>query len=76
MNNFLSKYAGYNVSHSNSYMATAFAVVATGLLVGGYEVTQTVNDTEMPAAVAYPNAVTQTGTAGRMETLVVTAKRV
>ena len=75
MNNFLSKYAGYNVSHSNSYMATAFAVVATGL-VGSYEVTQTVNDTEMPAAVAYPNAVTQTGTVATMETIVVTAKRV
>mgnify|MGYP000055249516 CR=1 FL=1 len=76
MNNFLSKYAGYNVSHSNSYMATAFAVVATGLLVGGYEVTQTVNDTEMSTAVAYPNAITQAGTVMRMETIVVTAKRV
>ena len=76
MNNFLSKYAGYNVSHSNSYMATAFAVVATGLLVGGYEVTQTVNDTEMSTAVAYPNAIAQAGTVVRMETIVVTAKRV
>ena len=40
MKNFLSKYNGYNVSHSNSYVATAFAVVVTSLLVGGYEVSQ------------------------------------
>ncbi|MCY7388557.1 MAG: hypothetical protein LH481_10915 [Burkholderiales bacterium] len=76
MKNFLSKYAGYNVSHSNSYVATAFAVVVTSLLVGGYEVTQTVNDTEVSAAVAHPEAVTQSGAVARMETIVVTAKRV
>ena len=76
MKNFLSKYAGYNVSHSNSYVATAFAVVVTSLLVGGYGVTQTFNDTEMSAAVAYPNAIAQAGTVMRMETIVVTAKRV
>ena len=76
MKNVLSKYAGYNVSHSNSYVATAFAVVVTSLLVGGYEVTQTINDTEVTAAVALPESVTQAGAVVRMETIVVTAKRV
>ena len=76
MKNFLSKYAGYNVSHSNSYAATAFAVVVTSLLVGGYGVTQTVNDTEMSTAVAHPNVITHAATVVRMEAIVVTAKRV
>ena len=78
MKNFLSKYTGYNVSHSNSYVATAFAVVVTSLLVGGYEVTQSANDAEAAAAnvaVAHSQAVTQSGTVARMETIVVTAKR-
>ena len=76
MKNFFRKFAGYNVSHSNSYVATAFAVVVTSLLVGGYEVTQTVNDAEVSAAVAHPEAATQSGAVARMETIVVTAKRV
>ena len=75
MKNFLSKYAGYNVSHSNSYVATAFAVVMTSLLVGGYEVTQNVNDTEAAVAMLRSGAVTQVGAVARMETIVVTAKR-
>lgn len=69
MKNFLSKYAGYNVSHSNSYVATAFAVVVTSLLVGGYEVTQTVHDGVVMSAVTQPETVV------RLETMVVTAKR-
>ena len=76
MKNFMSKYAGYNVSHSNSYVATAFAVVMTSLLVGGYEVTQNVNDTEVAVAMLRPEAVTQAGAVVRMETIVVTEKRV
>jgi hypothetical protein len=69
MKNFLSKYAGYNVSHSNSYVATAFAVVVTTLLVGGYEVTQTVHDGVAMSTVTQPETVV------RLETMVVTAKR-
>ena len=50
--------------------STAFAVVVTGLLVGGYEVTQSVNEAEVAAAVvAQPEAV------ARLDTIVVTAKR-
>ena len=71
MKNFLRNYAGYNLSHSNSYVATAFAVIMTTLIVSGYEVTQSLHDTEaavastgpLPAAIA------------RLETIVVTAKR-
>ena len=70
MKNFFSEYTGYNVSHSNSYIATAFAVVVTGLLVGGYEVTQSVNEAEIAAAVvAQPEAI------ARLDAIVVTAKR-
>ena len=75
MKNFLSKYAGYNVSHSNSYVATAFAVVVTSLLVGGYEVTQNVSDTEVAVTTLRPEAVKQVGAVARMETIIVTAKR-
>lgn len=75
MKNFLSKYTGYNVSHSNSYVATAFAVVVTSLLVGGYEVTQSANDVEAAAAVAHSQAASQSGAVARMETIVVTARR-
>ena len=70
MKNFFSKHTGYNVSHSNSYIATAFAVVVTGLLVGGYEVTQSVNEAEVAAAV-----VAQPVANARLDTIVVTAKR-
>jgi hypothetical protein len=69
MKNFFSKYTGYNVSHSNSYIATAFAVVVTSLLVGGYEVTQSVNEAEFVAAT------TQHAEVARLDTIVVTAKR-
>ena len=71
MKNFLSKYAGYNVSHSNSVVATAFAVVVTSLLVGGYEVSQSATEATHAAVVAAPHhdAIV------RMETIVVTAKR-
>ena len=71
MKYFLRKYTGYQVSHSNSYAATAFAVVVTGFLVGGYEVTQTFTDPEHEVAVsvAHPAAI------ARMETIVVTARR-
>ena len=71
----MSKYAGYNVSHSNSYVATAFAVVVTSVLVGGYEVTQNVSDTEVAVTTLRPEAVKQVGAVARMETIIVTAKR-
>ena len=71
MKNFFGKYAGYNVSHSNSYIATAFAVVMTSLLVGGYEVTQAGSEAEIALAVS----ATQPLAIARMETIVVTAKR-
>ena len=70
MKNFLGKTTGYNASHSNSYVATAFAVVVTGLLVGGYEVTQSVNEAEFFAATTQ-----QQQAIARMDTIVVTAKR-
>ncbi len=75
MKNFLNKYTGYNVSHSNSYIATAFAVVVTGLLVGGYEVSQAATDAEGVAMTAHSAPVDQAEAVARMETIVVTAKR-
>lgn len=71
MKNFLSKYAGYHVSHSNSVVATAFAVVVTSLLVGGYEVSLASSEATSAAVAAAPyrDAIV------RMETIVVTAKR-
>lgn len=71
MKNLLSKYAGYNVAQSNSYAATAFAVIITSLLLGGYEVTNSLNEagTVAAAAATQPEAIV------RMETIVVTAKR-
>ena len=71
MKNFLSKYAGYNVSHSNSVVATAFAVVVTSLLVGGYEVSQSSSEVTSAAVAAAPHR----DAIVRMETIVVTAKR-
>jgi hypothetical protein len=75
MKNFLSKYAGYSVSKSNSYVATAFAVVVTSLLVGGYEVSQSTIDAEGVAVVAHGTLATQSDAIARMETIVVTARR-
>ena len=75
MKNFLSKYNGYNVSHSNSYVATAFAVVVTSLLVGGYEVSQSATDTEGVTIAVQSASAVQAEAIARMETIVVTAKR-
>lgn len=57
-------------SQSNSAIATAFAVVVTGLLIGGYEVTQTVTHPESAIVQSEPAPAV-----ARMETIVVTATR-
>lgn len=66
MKNFFSKYS----PQSNGMVATAFAVVVTGLLIGGYEVSQSVSNPETPVAQAE-----QAPAVARLETIVVTAKR-
>ncbi|MEO8386701.1 MAG: hypothetical protein ABI583_15735 [Betaproteobacteria bacterium] len=75
MKNFLSKYTGYSVSHSNSCVATAFAVVVTSLLVGGYEVSQLATDAEGVAMTVHSAPAVQAEAVARLETIVVTAKR-
>ena len=75
MKNFLSKYTGYNVSHSNSYVATAFAVVVTSLLIGGYELSQSATDAEGVAMSIHSVPSVQSEAVARLETIVVTAKR-
>jgi len=75
MKNFFCKYTGYNVSHSNSYVATAFAVVVTSLLVGGYEVSQSTTDAEGVAMSVHSAPAVQMEAVTRMETIIVTAKR-
>jgi hypothetical protein len=57
-------------SQSNSAIATAFAVVVTGLLIGGYEETQTATHPEVAIVSSEPAPAV-----ARMETIVVTAKR-
>lgn len=66
MKNFFSKYS----PQSNGMVATAFAVVVTGLLIGGYEVSQSVSNPETPVAQAE-----QAPAVARLETIVVTARR-
>jgi len=66
MKTFFNKYS----SQSNSFVATAFAVVITGLLIGGYEVSQSVSNPETPAAQGE-----QAPAVARLETIVVTARR-
>lgn len=75
MKDFLSKYTGYSLSHSNSYVATAFAVVVTSLLVGGYEVSQSAMDAEGVAMTVHVAPTVQSDAVARMDTIVVTAKR-
>ncbi len=75
MKNFLNNYTGYNVSHSNSYVATAFAVVVTSLLVGGYELSQSATDSEGVVMTVQSAPAVQFEAVARMETIVVTAKR-
>ena len=75
MKNILRKYTGYNVSHSNSYLATVFAVVVTSLLVGGYQVSQSATDAEGVAMTVHSAPAVQAEAVTRMETIVVTAKR-
>ncbi len=55
---------------SNSFVATAFGVVVTALLIGGYEAAHSVTESEMAAAPAR-----QAEAIVRMETIVVTATR-
>ena len=62
-------------SQSTSVVATAFAVVVTALMLGGYEVTH--SDTMLLQAYEATSQATTAQTEGiaRMETIVVTAKR-
>ena len=55
---------------SNSFVATAFGVVVTVLMIGGYEATHSVADGE-----AVVTRAAQTQAVARMETIVVTARR-
>ncbi|MEO8102218.1 MAG: hypothetical protein ABI790_06815 [Betaproteobacteria bacterium] len=55
---------------SNSFVATAFGVAVTVLLIGGYEATHAVADSEMAVA-----QTVQSGAVARMDTIVVTATR-
>lgn len=66
MKNFLNVHS----RQSNSFVATAFGVAVTALLIGGYEASHTVTEHDMTAAVA-----TETQAVARMETIVVTATR-
>ena len=71
MKNFLN----VRSSQSTSVVATAFAVVVTALMLGGYEVT---HSDIMPAQTneVAPHAIAKQAEAvARMETIVVTAKR-
>ena len=62
-------------SQSTSVVATAFAVVVTALMLGGYEVTHSDAMLAQTNEVA-PHATAQQAEAvARMETIVVTAKR-
>ena len=66
MKNFLNVHS----RQSNSFVATAFGVAVTVLLIGGYEATHAVADSEMSVALNV-----QKHDVARMETIVVTAKR-
>ena len=66
MKNFFDKLS----PQSNGAVATAFAVVVTGLLIGGYEVSQFVANPESSVA-----QVEQAPAVARLETIVVTARR-
>ncbi len=66
MKNFLNVHS----RQANSFAATAFGVVVTVFLIGGYEATQSVTDNEMSVAQS-----AQTQEVARLETIVVTAKR-
>ncbi|HEX4859315.1 MAG TPA: hypothetical protein VFV17_09860 [Usitatibacteraceae bacterium] len=68
MKNFFN--AAYTRS-TNSAFATAFGVVATAILIGGYEVTQADTHNEAAYAVA-----TQSANVVKLDTIVVTAKRI
>lgn len=69
MKNFLNVHS----RQANSFAATAFGVVVTVLLFGGYEATQSVTDSEMLFVQSAPSTKTQE--VARMETIVVTARR-
>ena len=73
MKNFLNVHS----RKSNSFVATAFGVVVTVLLVGGYEATQSVTDSETNVAQAAQGVQTQqVQEVAKLETIVVTAKRI
>ena len=70
MKNFLNVHS----RQSNSFVATAFGVVVTVLLIGGYEATQSVTDSE--ANVAQAAQMQPVQEVAKLETIVVTAKRI
>ena len=73
MKNFLNVHS----RQSNSFVATAFGVVVTVLLVGGYEATHSVTDSEANVAQAAQGVQTQqVQEVAKLETIVVTAKRI
>ena len=73
MKNFLNVHS----RQSNSFVATAFGVVETVLLIGGYEATQSVTDSEANVAQAAQGVQTQqVQEVAKLETIVVTAKRI
>ena len=66
----MNKFLNVHSRQSNSFVATAFGAVVTVLLIGGYEATHSVADSDMAAVQPAP-----TEAVARMETIVVTAKR-
>ena len=75
MEHIVKNFLNVRSSQSTSVVATAFAVVVTALMLGGYEVTHSdimpvqANEVASHATAKQPEAV------ARMETIVVTAKR-
>ena len=59
---------------SNSVTATAFAVVVTSFIIGGYEVSQTVSHPDA-AVVEHAGPAADSTAIAKMETIVVTARR-
>jgi hypothetical protein len=70
MEPIMKEFLNVHSRQSNSFVATAFGAVVTVLLIGGYEATHSVADSEAVVAQA-----THADTVIHMETIVVTARR-
>ena len=70
MEQIIKNFLNVHSRQSNGFVATAFGIVVTVLLVGGYEATHTVADSEMVAA--HSDA---TQAVAKLDTIVVTARR-